>query len=104
MTSFAEFRRNCTPGRAVHVDNRYRPEVSGDRTIIKASTVTLTMTPPEGTDAKTFKTTLDWPKAALTEVSDDGLELLIRFGETDSRRVRQIERTLSDIFLILTLN
>jgi len=103
MSSFAAFRRNCTPGRTVHVDNRYRPEVSGDRIIQKASTVSLWMTPPAEQSFNTFKTNLDWPKAAHTEVSDDALTLTIKFPPTDPRHAKQVATTGSDIFLILAL-
>lgn len=104
MTSFAQFRRNCFDGRKVNVDNRYRPEVSGERRIIHASTVGLTMTPPEGQDAKVWKTSLDWPKAVNTEISPDGLTCTIKFDPTDGRYARQMENKGTDIFLVLTLS
>lgn len=103
MSSFAAFRRNCTPGRAVHVDNRYRPEVSGDRIIQKATTANLWMTPPADQTFNTFKTSLDWPKAADTEVSDDALTLTIKFAPGTFRHRHQLAETGSDIFLILSL-
>jgi hypothetical protein len=95
-------RRSCFDGRKVHVDNRYRPEVSGERTIIHASTVGLTLTPPAGTTTATLRTNLDWPKAADTSISPDDLTCTIRFAAKDARRTGQVEATGSDIFVILT--
>lgn len=79
--SLAGFKRLVGPGVKILVTNHYRPQVSGERAVIKVSSSHLTTSCDPAECSGQAETRIEWPKAADATVDNDGRGIKIRWPQ-----------------------